>query len=153
MIERGGTEFFEHLAIRRSNLLYNYIDNSSGFYRTFVNNQNLRSRMQVVFTIGSGEGKDHELVEKFLQEANDELGWLDIRSHPSGLPSDAIRVTMYNHQTEETVRVVREFMHNFHKRHSLADVSGPISEDASQEPASASSPKFGKASSSKSLEY
>jgi len=71
--------------------------------------------MQVVFTIGSGEGADHELVEKFLQEANDDLGWLDIRSHPLGLPSDAIRVTMYNHQTMETVKVVREFMHEFRR--------------------------------------
>merc|ERR1719262_2153439 len=105
MIERGGVEFFEHLAIRRSGYLYDLIDNSNGFYRTFVQSEKFRSRMQVVFTIGSGAGEDHELVEKFLAEANDELGWLDIRSHPLGLPSDAIRVTMYNHQTEETVKV------------------------------------------------
>jgi phosphoserine aminotransferase len=119
MIERGGLPFFEDLAIRRSILLYNYIDNSEGFYRTFVNDPEFRSRMQVVFTIGSGSGKDHELVEKFLAEANDDLGWLDIRSHPLGLPSDAIRVTMYNHQTMDTVRVVREFMHDFQKRHDV----------------------------------
>mmetsp|Transcript_64363 Transcript_64363/g.121920 ORF Transcript_64363/g.121920 Transcript_64363/m.121920 type:complete len:464 (+) Transcript_64363:50-1441(+) len=119
MIERGGTPFFEELAKRRSRLLYDYIDNSNGFYRTFVNSEEFRSRMQVVFTIKSGSGKDHELVEQFLKEANDDLGWLDIRSHPLGLPSDAIRVTMYNHQTEETVKVVREFMHDFHKRHDL----------------------------------
>jgi len=119
MIERGGVEFFEHLAIRRSRLLYDMIDNSDGFYRTFVNSETFRSRMQVVFTIRSGSGADHELVEKFLQEANDELGWLDIRSHPLGTPSDAIRVTMYNHQTEDTVKVVREFMHEFQKRHDL----------------------------------
>merc|ERR1712050_245110 len=98
-----------------------------------------RSRMQVVFTIKSGSGADHD------------LGWLDIRSHPLGLPSDAIRVTMYNHQTEETVRVVREFMHNFHKRNSMADVKGLINEDVVQETSSASSPKFGKASSSSTL--
>merc|ERR1712194_87111 len=97
-------------------LLYDYIDNSNCFYRTFVNNSEFRSRMQVVFTIGSGEGQDHELVEKFLAEANDELGWLDIRSHPLGLPSDAIRVTMYNHQTLDTVSTVREFMHDFMQR-------------------------------------
>merc|ERR1712113_646205 len=36
MIERGGLPFFEDLAIRRSDLLYNVIDNSDGFYRTFV---------------------------------------------------------------------------------------------------------------------
>jgi len=119
MIERGGTEFFQDLAIRRSNLLYDYIDNSNGFYRTFVNSSKFRSRMQVVFTIKSGSGEDHELVEKFLAETNDKLGWLDIRSHPLGLPSDAIRVTMYNHQTEDTVKVVREFMHDFHKRHDI----------------------------------
>lgn len=118
MLERGGVPFFEDLAIHRSNLLYNYIDNSN-YYRTFVNTEEFRSRMQVVFTIGSGLGKDHELVEKFLAEANDELGWLDIRSHPLGLPSDAIRVTMYNHQTLDTVRTVREFMHDFQKRHDV----------------------------------
>merc|ERR1712187_669110 len=117
MIECGGTDFFEELAIKRSNLLYNMIDNSNGFFRTFVNKESLRSRMQVVFTIKSGSGEDSNLVEKFLTEANDELGWLDIRSHPLGLPSDAIRVTMYNHQTLDTVRVVRDFMHDFQKRH------------------------------------
>merc|ERR1719327_1721670 len=120
MIEQGGTAFFEELAIRRSNLLYDVIDNSNGFYRTFVNKASMRSRMQVVFTVKSGSGEDHALVEKFLTEANDELGWLDIRSHPLGLPSDAIRVTMYNHQTLDTIRVVREFMHDFQKRNGVA---------------------------------
>jgi len=119
MIERGGVEFFEQLAIRRSNLLYDLIDNSNGFYRTFVTSEKFRSRMQVVFTIRTGSGADHELVEKFLTEANEDLGWLDIRSHPLGIPSDAIRVTMYNHQTEDTVKVVREFMHDFQKRHDI----------------------------------
>merc|ERR1712050_649909 len=125
------------------------IDGSGGFYRTFVDKPNLRSRMQVVFTIGSGSGSDHELVEKFLKEANDDLGWLDIRSHPLGLPSDAIRVTMYNHQTEETVRVVREFMHNFHKRHSLTHVGSQPNQDLFPGSAAASAPtmKFGKATS------
>merc|ERR1712050_303634 len=94
-----------------------------------------RSRMQVVFTIKSGSGADHD------------LGWLDIRSHPLGLPSDAIRVTMYNHQTEETVRVVREFMHNFHKRHSLTHVGSQPNQDLFPGSAAASAPtmKFGKA--------
>eukprot|EP00929_Paragymnodinium_shiwhaense_P055954 TRINITY_DN2800_c0_g1_i1.p2 TRINITY_DN2800_c0_g1~~TRINITY_DN2800_c0_g1_i1.p2 ORF type:complete len:442 (-),score=140.98 TRINITY_DN2800_c0_g1_i1:480-1805(-) len=118
MLQRGGVKFFEELAIRRSRMLYDLIDNSDGFYRTFVNDEAFRSRMQVVFTIRSGEGEDHKLVEEFLAEANDELGWLDIRSHPLGLPSDAIRVTMYNHQTEATVGVVREFMHRFQKKHA-----------------------------------
>merc|ERR1712113_39135 len=84
-----------------------------------VTKETFRSRMQVVFTIGTGRDDDHQLVEKFLTEANDDLGWLDIRSHPLGIPSDAIRVTMYNHQTEDTIKVVREFMHQFQKRHDI----------------------------------
>merc|ERR1719469_624476 len=135
MLERGGVRYFEDLAILRSNLLYDLIDNSEGFYRTFVNDTKFRSRMQVVFTIGTGSGADHELVEKFLAESNDDLGWLDIRSHPLGLPSDAIRVTMYNHQTQDTVKVVREFMHDFQKRHDL-HMPTHLSADESWEPTS-----------------
>ena len=71
----------------------------------------------MVFTIRSGEGRDADLVEAFLKEAT-ELGWLDSRSHPLGIPSEAIRVTMYNPQTEHTVAVVREFMADFKKRHT-----------------------------------
>merc|ERR1711862_516091 len=103
-----------------------------------VNSSEFRSRMQVVFTIGSGSGKDHELVEQFLAEANDDLGWLDIRSHPLGLPSDAIRVTMYNHQTMDTVKVVREFMHDFQKRHIGSSVARRSTTDAGLESAAAS---------------
>jgi len=118
MIERGGVEYFNDLAERRSNLLYDYIDNSNGFYTTFVNDKDFRSRMQVVFTIGDGtSSRNQELVEKFLKETNDELGWLDIRPHPLGIPSDAIRVTMYNPQTIETILTVKEYMHDFMKRH------------------------------------
>ena len=110
---KGGLKFFEDLAIKRSNLLYNYIDNESdGFYRTFVTDFKFRSRMQVVFTIKSGEGSDEQLVEKFLKETTN-LGWLDIRSHPLGISSSAIRVTMYNPQPVEVIEQVLEFMIKF----------------------------------------
>merc|ERR1719261_1965936 len=117
MMERGGVPYFEDLAIRRSNLLYDLIDNSGGFYRCFVNDWDFRSRMQVVFTIRSGEGADEILVQKFLDET-EALGWLDVRSHPLGIKSDAIRITMYNPQPFETIQVVREFMQDFKKRHT-----------------------------------
>jgi len=116
MLERGGLPYFEDLAIRRSNLLYDLIDNSTGFYRCFVNDIRFRSRMQVVFTIRSGEGKDEQLVQKFLDET-EELGWLDVRSHPLGVASDAIRITMYNPQPYETIVAVQQFMNDFMKRH------------------------------------
>jgi phosphoserine aminotransferase len=112
MMEMGGLPYYEKLAIDRSNLLYNLIDDSDNFYRTFVNNDRFRSRMQVVFTIGSGEGSNGTLVEKFLKKTAD-MGWLDVRSHPLGISTDAIRITMYNHQPIETIQIVRDFMHTF----------------------------------------
>ena len=119
MIEKGGIPYFEDLAIKRSNLLYDLIDSSDGFYRTFVTDTKFRSRMQVVFTIKTGtEDADVALVEEFLRETNDDLGWLDIRSHPLGLGTDVIRVTMYNHQTIETITVVRDYMKQFMKKNN-----------------------------------
>jgi len=114
MLERGGLPYYEDLAIRRSQLLYDLIDDSDGFYRCFVNHSDFRSRMQVVFTIRSGEGADAKLVEKFLNETAD-MGWLDVRSHPLGIDSDAIRITMYNPQPIETVEYIRSYMEHFMK--------------------------------------
>ena len=43
MEERGGVAFFEDLAHRRANLLYDLVDNSDGFYNCFVNETKFRS--------------------------------------------------------------------------------------------------------------
>ncbi|CAD7934013.1 unnamed protein product [Amoebophrya sp. A120] len=119
MLEQGGLQFFDELAKTRANVLYNFIDNEcEQFYSTFVTDPKFRSRMNIVFTIGDGQtGRNPELVAKFLQETSEDLGWLDIRSHPLGIDSDAIRVTTYNAQTLETVQIVRDFMQDFWKRH------------------------------------
>jgi phosphoserine aminotransferase len=61
-----------------------------------------------------------QLVEKFLHETEHELGWLDIKSHPLSVnveQTPAIRVTMYNPQSVETVQAVQDFMSEFQKRH------------------------------------
>ena len=72
-----------------------------------------------MFTVKTGtEAADVALVEEFLRECNDELGWLDIRSHPLGLGCDVIRVTMYNHQTVDTATVVRDYMRQFMLKHA-----------------------------------
>eukprot|EP00392_Amoebophrya_sp_AT5.2_P006484 g6496.t1 len=123
MLEQGGLTFFEDLAIRRSRLLYDFIDHEcDGFYKTFVSDPKFRSRMNIVFTIAPPENeknpaKNVALVDQFLRETGDELGWLDIRSHPLGIDSDAIRVTTYNAQTIEAVSIVRDFMKEFWERH------------------------------------
>ena len=118
MEERGGVPYFEDLAHRRANLLYDLIDNSNGFYNCFVNESQYRSTQQVVFTIGDGKSqKNQDLVNLFLEEASIKKGWLDVRSHPLGIPSDAIRITMYNPQPIEHIELVRDYMIDFMKRH------------------------------------
>jgi len=137
MIAKGGLEYFEDLAIRRSNLLYDYIDNSN-FYRTFVTDRKYRSRMNVVFTIRDGEGKNAELVAKFLDETT-KKGWLDIRSHPLGISSDAIRVTMYNPQPIEVIEEIREFLSDFQKRNmSVSSSSETLTKPINHMPISSS---------------
>jgi phosphoserine aminotransferase len=119
MKERGGLEYFSDLAVRRAHLLYDFIDESKGFYNTFVTDSQYRSYMQVVFTIGDGiSARNQELVAKFLEEASVKHGWIDVRSHPLGIPSDAIRITMYNPQPIENIVEVRRFMNDFMKRHA-----------------------------------
>jgi len=68
--------------------------------------------MNLVFTIGSGEGEHGKLVERFLNETAD-IGWLDVRSHPLGISTDAIRITMYNHQPIEVITRIRDWMNKF----------------------------------------
>lgn len=117
MKERGGIAYFADLAKRRVHVLYDFIDESRGFYNTFVTDIRYRSHMQVVFTIGDGTTqKNQELVGKFLDEASQMNGWLDVRSHPLGIPSDAIRITMYNPQPIEHIIEVRRFMIEFMKK-------------------------------------
>ena len=89
----------------------------------------------MVFTIKSGSGADAQTVETFISSAEkvrrqyeysrDELrcvlsectptsgcrsqaGWVDVRSHPLGLESPAIRITMYNPQVAEITPRSRE---------------------------------------------
>lgn len=51
MLERGGIDYFDERAKRRSRMFYDYIDNSDGYYSTFVTDENFRSRMNVPFKI------------------------------------------------------------------------------------------------------
>ena len=118
MIAKGGMKYFEDLAIKRADLLYDVVKESNGFYRTFVTDRKFMSRMNVVFSIFKSENEEENalLVKEFLRETCEELSWLDIKSHPLGLKSDAIRVTTYNPQPIETVQIVADYMRDFMSR-------------------------------------
>jgi len=65
MLSKGGLEFYTKQAKAKTDLLYNYIDSSDGFYWNSVHH-NYRSRMNVLFRIKMG---DEKLEAKFQEEA------------------------------------------------------------------------------------
>jgi len=111
MKDKGGVPYFEELAPRRANILYDFIDASNGFYRTFVTDPKWRSWMHVVFYC-----EDNELSKQlvaFLLANN----VVDARAHPLGANREAIRVTMYNPQPIEQVIAIRDLLIQFQAQH------------------------------------
>jgi len=112
MLQKGGLDYFDARASKRSQMFYDYIDNSD-YYHTFVTDPKFRSRMNINFTISKDD--DGVLVNKFIKEAED-LGWLDVRGHPMSTKRNydtncnSIRVTMYNPQRDDVLDTVLKFM-------------------------------------------
>ena len=63
MLEQGGIEEMETLAIRKSSAVMDVIDQSGGFYGTPCSIKDDRSRMNVPFNVSGG---DAEATEAFL---------------------------------------------------------------------------------------
>eukprot|EP00929_Paragymnodinium_shiwhaense_P114543 TRINITY_DN8299_c0_g1_i1.p1 TRINITY_DN8299_c0_g1~~TRINITY_DN8299_c0_g1_i1.p1 ORF type:complete len:514 (-),score=74.82 TRINITY_DN8299_c0_g1_i1:147-1628(-) len=119
MLERGGLAHFAEQSQKRSTALYDLIDGSNGFYRTFVDDESLRSRVQIVFSIGDGRSeRSRELVSHFLKETAAELGWLSVGAQPLGGDfHDGVQINLCNHQPQEAIQTIRLFMRNFMRRH------------------------------------
>ena len=94
----------ERRAIEKSQLLYNAIDNSNGFYSSAVEPQS-RSRMNVPYRVK----KDEELENKFLKEAK-ATKFLGLKGHRS---VGGIRASIYNAILPEHVQKLEEFMQAF----------------------------------------
>lgn len=63
----GGVENMERLAKQKSQMLYQAIDNSKGYYSCPVD-EDVRSRMNVPFRVGGKQGNE-DLETKFVKEA------------------------------------------------------------------------------------
>ncbi|WAR25444.1 SERC-like protein [Mya arenaria] len=109
--ENGGVDGMEENSLVKSGLIYDVIDNSSGFYVCPVN-IDCRSRMNVPFRIGSAEGCD-VLEKKFLDQAA-ELGMIQLKGHRS---VGGIRVSLYNAVTVEETQILADFMKDFLNKH------------------------------------
>lgn len=101
--ENGGVAGMENRAATRSQMLYDAIDNSNGFYQSPVNPDH-RSHVNIVFRLGS-----EELEKDFLAEAT-QHDLMNLKGHRS---VGGIRASIYNALPTESVESLLEFMSTF----------------------------------------
>uniref|UniRef100_A0A672UA80 Phosphoserine aminotransferase n=1 Tax=Strigops habroptila TaxID=2489341 RepID=A0A672UA80_STRHB len=107
----GGAAAMDKLSLIKSQMIYDIIDKSNGFYVCPVEKKN-RSRMNVPFRIGSTKG-DEALEKKFLEKAV-ELNMISLKGHRS---VGGIRASLYNAVTVEDVQKLAAFMRSFLQMH------------------------------------
>lgn len=104
MIDQGGVEHYSKLCDEKSKMLYDYIDNSDGFYKAAVNPK-YRSRLNVPFKVNDSE----DLAKDFVKEAAKE-GLIELGGHRS---VGGCRASLYNAMPVEGVKALIEFMKKF----------------------------------------
>nr|XP_022901604.1 probable phosphoserine aminotransferase [Onthophagus taurus] len=110
--KNGGVPEMERQAAKKSELLYNTIKESNGFYSCPID-ANCRSRMNVPFRVGGAEGNE-ALEEKFLAEAQ-KLNMHQLKGHRS---VGGIRASLYNAVLYSDVQGLVNFMLEFKKYNS-----------------------------------
>ena len=104
-VERqGGVAELSKIAIEKSNLLYDLIDNSKFYKGTAVRED--RSPMNITFTTGS---EDIDL--KFVKEAR-ENGMINLKGHKA---AGGLRASLYNAMPMDGAKKLVEFMKKFEK--------------------------------------
>lgn len=91
----GGAKAMEKLISIKSQMIYEIMDNSEGFYVCSVEHQS-KSRVNVPFRIGNTKG-DKALEKRFLDEAV-ELSMISLKGRRS---VGGIRASLYNAVTTE----------------------------------------------------
>ena len=105
LIDLGGIKAIEKTNIKKSNMLYNYIDESMLYFNPV--NKDCRSRMNVPFLLN-----DESLEKKFLHESN-EKGLVNLKGHRS---VGGMRASIYNAMPQEGVNALVAFMKDFEKK-------------------------------------
>jgi len=103
-MKKNGLAYYEDLAKKRSSLLYDYIDQSEGYYTNPVEPK-YRSRMNLPFRVKS----DEALENKFLKEAETH-GLIELKGHRS---VGGCRASLYNAMPIEGVQALIDFMNKF----------------------------------------
>lgn len=107
LLDKGGIKEIEKENIKKAELLYDFIDNST-LYQNNIS-KDLRSRMNVIFVTGN-----EELDKKFILEAKGE-GLVNLAGHRS---IGGMRASIYNALDIESVKALINFMEKFEKVNS-----------------------------------
>jgi phosphoserine aminotransferase len=105
LLKRGGVKAIEKCNQEKSDLLYNFLDQSS-LYENRVTKE-YRSRMNVTFFL-----KDETLNAQFLEQSN-AAGLVALRGHKA---AGGMRASIYNAMPLEGVKALVEFMRDFERR-------------------------------------
>jgi phosphoserine aminotransferase len=112
ILSNGGVEAMEELSIKKSQLVYDLIESSDGFYSTPLASDDQkpnRSRMNVPFDVMGGE---EAMTEKFVKEAWDK-GIVGLRTlTPFGV-GRYLRASLYHGVSLESTEFLVEFMTEF----------------------------------------
>lgn len=103
----GGVDGMSKLSQKKSQLIYETINKSNGFYTCPVDNE-FRSRMNLPFRIRGG---DDALEKEFLQKA-EKLGMVQLKGHRS---VGGIRASLYNAITYDNTETLNKFMNEFYE--------------------------------------
>lgn len=107
----GGLAAMEANAFTRSQMLYDIIDGSNGFYSNQVDRA-FRSRMNVVFRIGGPNG--NATLETAFLEGAAERNMVQLRGHSL---VGGIRVSLYNAISIQDTSRLANFMNDFLSQH------------------------------------
>jgi len=104
---KGGVAAIEQFNRDKTQLIYDRIDNSGGFYRGFAQTES-RSRMNITFRIHSEE------LEKLFIKESEQQGFVGLKGHRS---VGGLRASTYNAVPLESCQALAAFMADFQKRH------------------------------------
>src|SRR5258705_3941981 len=107
LLERGGLAGIEKVNIRKSAMLYDYLDNQDFYSNPIVKED--RSRMNVPFRL-----RDQALDAKFLAQA-EAAGLSQLKGHRS---VGGMRASIYNAMPFEGVEALVAFMEEFRAQHA-----------------------------------
>jgi phosphoserine aminotransferase len=108
MAAQGGIKVLDKISREKAKALYDYIDNSDGFYENQIDPQ-YRSVINVSYRL-----PDAEKTEKFLESA-EKQGLVGLKGHKK---LGGIRASLYNGMPKEGVDALLQFMDEFRKQHS-----------------------------------